>query len=69
MGGQAVKLSDFFINVKLSKRARDKWPLVCAGETIAWVPGFRLAHAFRITEKTRRAVRLVLARKKTSAVA
>ena len=60
MDGQSVKLSDFFVNVKLPKRARGKWPLVCVGDEIAWVPGFRLAHPFRITEKTKRAVHLSL---------
>ncbi|MEW6093402.1 MAG: tRNA lysidine(34) synthetase TilS [Chloroflexota bacterium] len=55
-----VKLSDFFVNVKLPRRARAKWPLVCAGEEIVWVPGFRPAHPFRVTEKTKRLVKLVL---------
>jgi tRNA(Ile)-lysidine synthase len=55
-----VKLSDFFVNVKLLRRARAKWPLVCAREEIAWVPGYRLAHPFRVTEKTKRVVKLVL---------
>jgi len=62
MGGQSVKLSDFFVNVKLTKRARSQWPLVCVGDEIAWVPGFRLAHPFRITGKTKRAVHLSLGR-------
>ena len=62
MGGQSVKLSDFFVNVKLPKRARSQWPLVCVGDEIAWVPGFRLAHPFRITGKTKRAVHLSLGR-------
>jgi len=60
MGTQSVKLSDFFINVKLLKRARANWPLVCVGEEIAWVPGFRLAHSYRVTEKTKRVLRLNL---------
>jgi tRNA(Ile)-lysidine synthase len=56
MNRQTVKLREFFINVKIPRRARSRWPLVCAGEQIAWVPGFRLAHPFRITEKTRRVI-------------
>ncbi len=54
----SVKLSDFFVNVKLPRRARTGWPLVCIGEEIAWVPGFRPAQPFRITPKTRRVLRL-----------
>lgn len=60
MGSGSIKISDFFVNVKLPHRARDSWPLVCAGTQIAWVPGFRLAHSFRLTESTRRVLRLVL---------
>jgi len=60
MDGQFVKLSDFFVNVKLPKRARSQWPLVCVGDEIAWVPGFRLAYPFRITEKTKQAIHLSL---------
>jgi tRNA(Ile)-lysidine synthase len=60
MNRQTVKLREFFINVKIPRRARGGWPLVCSGEQIAWVPGFRLAHPFRITEKSKRAVKLSL---------
>ncbi|MBA4379388.1 MAG: tRNA(Ile)-lysidine synthetase, partial [Anaerolinea sp.] len=64
MDGRSVKLSDFFVNVKLPKRARAKWPLVCVGAEIAWLAGFRIAHPFRITEKTKRVVHLSLVNKK-----
>jgi len=60
MGGNSVKLQDFFVNIKLPKRARAKWPLVCVGDEIAWVGGLRLAHPYRVTEHTRMAVRLTL---------
>jgi tRNA(Ile)-lysidine synthase len=63
MEGHTVKLSDLFVNVKLPERARGKWPLVIVGDEIAWVPGFRAAHTFRITEETKRAVRLTLQKK------
>jgi tRNA(Ile)-lysidine synthase len=60
MNRQTVKLREFYINVKLPRRARAGWPLVCAGEQIAWVPGFRLAQPFRVTEETKRVVKLIL---------
>jgi plastocyanin len=47
----------------LPERARGKWPLVIVGDEIAWVPGFRPAHTFRITEGTKRAVKLTLQKK------
>lgn len=58
--GHSLKLSDFMINEKMPRRAREKWPLVCSGDQIVWVPGYRLAHPFRITESTQYVVRLEL---------
>jgi len=62
MDSGAVKVSDFMINVKLPRRARGRWPLVCRGDQIVWLPGFRLAHPFRLRRDTRRAVLLTLER-------
>lgn len=58
MGPHTGKLADFFINMKLPRRARKGWPLICAGERIAWVPGYRIGHAFRITPDTERVLKL-----------
>ncbi|MCK6583055.1 MAG: tRNA lysidine(34) synthetase TilS [Anaerolineales bacterium] len=52
MDGHSQKLSDFFVNEKLPQRARDHWPLVCAGDEIVWVPGFRPAHRHRLKDTT-----------------
>jgi len=62
MESGSVKLSDFFVNVKLPRRARRTWPLVCVDDEIAWVAGFRSAHRFRVTEKTKRALHLKIER-------
>ena len=62
MDGHAMKLSDFFINVKLPQRARDRWPLLCMGEKVVWVPGYRPAHPFRLTDSTRQALYFSLTR-------
>jgi tRNA(Ile)-lysidine synthase len=56
MDGHVVKISDFFINVKLPQRARDRWPLLCMGQRVVWVPGYRPAHPFRLTNSTRQAL-------------
>lgn len=53
MEGHSQKLSDFFVNEKLPQRARDRWPLLCVGNEIVWVPGFRPAHRYRLKETTR----------------
>ena len=53
LDGHTQKLSDFFVNAKMPQRARDNWPLLCAGEEIIWVPGHRPAHSYRLTETTK----------------
>ena len=62
MDGHEMKLSDFFINVKLPQRARDRWPLLCMGEKVVWVPGYRPAHSLRVTESTRQALYFAMTR-------
>jgi len=52
MEGHSQKLSDFFVNVKMPRRARERWPLVCADDRIIWVPGYRPAHACRLRPDT-----------------
>jgi tRNA(Ile)-lysidine synthase len=67
MNGHTQKLSDFFTNVKLPQRARERWPLLCADETIAWIPGYQPSHLFRLTKTSRRILYFTLtspARKK-----
>ncbi len=56
MNGRSMKLSDFFINEKLPQRARAAWPLMCSGDRVVWIPGYRLAHPFRLTNETERIV-------------
>lgn len=53
MDGHSQKISDFFVNEKIPHRARERWPLLCAGDEIVWVPGYRPSHAYRLTESTR----------------
>ena len=62
MDGHSMKISDFFINVKLPKRARDRWPLVCMGDKVIWIPGYLPAHSFRLTDSTRQALYFSLTR-------
>ncbi len=54
------KLSDFFVNEKVPARARAAWPLVTNGDEIVWVPGYRLAHPYRLRPDSKRALRLAL---------
>jgi tRNA(Ile)-lysidine synthase len=60
MDGKTVKLSDLFVNLKVPRRARDGWPLVCSGETVVWVAGLRAGESYRVRPGTARVVRLSL---------
>jgi tRNA(Ile)-lysidine synthase len=60
MDGKSMKISDFMINEKIPKRARAGWPLVCSKDEIIWVPGYRLAHPFRVSKRSQKIVRMTL---------
>lgn len=51
--GHSQKLSDFFTNVKLPQRARARWPLLCAGDEVIWVPGYRPSEKFKLRTTSR----------------
>ncbi len=60
----SVKLSDFFINEKVIQAAREKWPLVTnSDDRIIWVPGYRPSHEYRITESTRKIIKMSVMKK------
>ena len=63
MPRQTVKLADLYVNLKIPKRLRKNWPLICVDETIAWVPGLRMGEKFKVTEKTRRIIKIQLIKK------
>lgn len=58
MPHQTVKLSDLFVNLKIPKRLRKKWPVLSVEDEIAWVVGLRMAEPFKVTEKTRRVLKI-----------
>ncbi len=60
--GHSQKISDFFTNVKLPRRARQQWPLLCAGPKVVWVPGYRPAEPFKLTKSSRLVVYFSLTR-------
>lgn len=43
------KMSDFLINEKIPRAARNSWPVVCSAGSILWVAGLRIAQAWRVT--------------------
>ena len=67
LAGHSQKLSDFFVNEKVPQHLRSRWPLVCAGDEVAWVAGMRPAEPFKVTGATTRILRLRLLRDRKSA--
>jgi tRNA(Ile)-lysidine synthase len=62
MEGHSVKISDLMINLKIPKRARSSWPLVCAADEIVWVPGYRVSQSASLKPDSQKIVNLILSR-------
>jgi tRNA(Ile)-lysidine synthase len=58
--GHHKKLSDFFIDLKLSAQAKKETPLVCNGDQIIWIAGCRLDDRFKISADTKKVYALKL---------
>lgn len=53
------KLQDFFVDAKVPRGERGCVPLVCAADgRIAWVVGYRMSDAFKVTKATKRVLRI-----------
>jgi tRNA(Ile)-lysidine synthase len=65
LNGHSIKISDLMINQKLPKEARDRWPLICMGDEIIWVPGFRISELARVKPGTSQVIHLSLFRIRT----
>jgi tRNA(Ile)-lysidine synthase len=63
LGGRAVKVNEFMINVKLPAVARAAYPLVASPAHIVWLPGYRVDERARVTAETRQVVRLILSKR------
>ncbi len=62
MNGHSMKVSDLMINLKLPRRARRSWPLVCSGADILWIPGYRQSHLVQVKPGSRLVVHLFLSK-------
>jgi tRNA(Ile)-lysidine synthase len=54
------KLKDFFIDHKVPKFERPGVPLLTSGEIIAWVVGYRIDERVKITEKTKKVLKVMV---------
>ncbi|MCM0647674.1 tRNA lysidine(34) synthetase TilS [Clostridium swellfunianum] len=47
------KLKDFFMDLKIPQEERDGIPLICFGEDIAWIVGYRISDSYKIDKTTK----------------
>lgn len=52
------KLKDLFIDLKVPRYERDKIPLIVCGNQIVWVVGYRISEDFKVTDSTRRVLKI-----------
>lgn len=48
------KLKDLFIDLKVDREKREQIPLVCDGDHIMWVVGYRISEDYKITKETKK---------------
>ncbi|MEW9096705.1 MAG: tRNA lysidine(34) synthetase TilS [Clostridiaceae bacterium] len=56
------KLKDLFIDLKIPKEKRDSIPLICFGEEIAWIVGYRTSEKFKIEKSTKNILKIFIER-------
>jgi len=62
--GKRKKLQDFLVDEKVPRDERDSIPLVLTGDDIIWVAGYRADDRYRVTESTKKFLRLVIVKGK-----
>lgn len=60
MNGKKKKVSDFFIDEKLSQSDKEHTWLLCQGEDVMWIVGWRSDHRFRVGDASEKVLRLCL---------
>ncbi|MFD3155551.1 tRNA lysidine(34) synthetase TilS [Haloimpatiens sp. FM7330] len=52
------KLKDLFMDLKIPKDERDRIPLICFGNNIGWVVGYRISEKYKIDRNTRKILKI-----------
>ncbi len=56
--GRRKKIQDFFVDAKVPRDERDRIPLIVSGEDVVWIVGYRADERFKVTENTKRIIKL-----------
>jgi tRNA(Ile)-lysidine synthase len=56
--GKRKKLQDFFVDGKVPRDERDRIPLIISGEDIIWIAGYRQDDRFKVTDETKKILKL-----------
>lgn len=59
------KLKDIFIDMKIPKEERSKIPLLCFGQNIAWIVGYRISEKFKIDLNTKKIMEINIEREES----
>ncbi len=60
--GQSKKLGEFMIDARIPRAWRDRVPVVCSPEQILWVVGWRIDDRVKVTDDTKKVLRLEFVR-------
>lgn len=58
--GGTVKLKKFFIDQKIPRAKRWSIPLICSGDEIIWVTGYRIGEYWKVTARTETILHIIL---------
>ncbi|MBA7658448.1 hypothetical protein ES703_66399 [subsurface metagenome] len=56
--GQSKKLAEFMIDARIPRAWRQNVPIVCSPEHIVWLVGWRIDERVKVTEETKKILRL-----------
>lgn len=51
--GGKKKIKDYFIDLKIPRQERDLVPLLCQGQEVLWVYGYRISEAYKVQKETK----------------
>lgn len=54
------KLKDLFMDLKIPKVKRNEIPLICFGDDIGWVVGYRVSEKFKVSKDTKNILQIII---------